>query len=68
MQNVIKIVKIKYPVEYYDVFLLFDQSSGHTAFAEDALNANKMNVKPGGGSAKNARHHMGRKGPKDGLS
>ena len=26
----------------------FDQSSAHGAFADDALNANKMNVKPGG--------------------
>lgn len=50
--DVIKIVKIKYPVECYDVFWLFDQSSGHTAFAEDALNANKMNVKPGGAQPK----------------
>ena len=26
----------------------FDQSSAHGAHAKDALNANKMNVKPGG--------------------
>ena len=26
----------------------FDQSSAHSAFAKDALNANEMNVKPGG--------------------
>ena len=29
-------------------FWFFDQSSGHMAFAEDALNAKKMNAKPGG--------------------
>jgi len=29
------------------VFWFFDQSSGHTAFANDALNAKKMNVKLG---------------------
>lgn len=27
----------------------FDQSTAHGAFADDALNANKMNVRPGGG-------------------
>ena len=26
----------------------FDQSTAHGAFAEDALNANEMNVRPGG--------------------
>ena len=31
---------------------LFDQSSGHTAYAEDALNANRMNVNPGGSQPK----------------
>ena len=30
----------------------FDQSSPHRAFAKDALNANKMNIKPG----RNQRH------------
>lgn len=52
VSDVIKIVKIKYPVEFYDVFWFFDQSSGHTAFAEDALNAKRMNVKPGGAQPK----------------
>ena len=31
---------------------LFDQSIGHTAYAEDALNANRMNVNPGGSQAR----------------
>ena len=30
------------------MFWFFDQSSGHTAYADDALNAKRMNVKPGG--------------------
>ena len=30
----------------------FDHSSGHTAFADDALNVNKMNVRPGGAQPK----------------
>ena len=30
------------------MFWFFDHSSGHTAFAEDALNVNRMNVQPGG--------------------
>ena len=48
VEDVIKIVDIKYPKHYYDVFWFFDHSSGHTAFAEDALNVNRMNVHPGG--------------------
>ena len=27
------------------IFTIFDQSCGHTAYADDALNAKKMNVK-----------------------
>ena len=52
MTDVIKIVKIKYLRELYDVFWFFDHSSGHTAFADNALNANKMNVHPGGAQPK----------------
>ena len=48
VEDVIKIVNIKYPKNYYNVFWFFDHSSGHTAFAEDALNVNRMNVKLGG--------------------
>ena len=48
VKDTIKIVKVKYPREMYDVIWLFDHSSGHTAFADDALNATKMNVRPGG--------------------
>ena len=46
VRDVIDIVKVKYPQQFYDVFWVFDQSSGHTAFTDDMLNA-KMNVKPG---------------------
>ena len=39
----------KYPKEQgYRLFWIFDQSSCHTAYAADALNANKMNARPGG--------------------
>jgi len=47
----IKIAKYKYNSEAYNVVWLFDHSSGHTAFAENALNVNRMNVKPGGKQA-----------------
>ena len=30
------------------VFWFFDHGSGHTAFVDDALNVNKMNMHPGG--------------------
>ena len=49
VEDVIKIVKVKYPREMYDVFWFFDHSSG---YASDALNASKMNVKPGGAQPK----------------
>ena len=32
----------------YDILWLFDQSSNHTIKSNDALNANRMIVKPGG--------------------
>ena len=52
VEHVIKIVKVKYPRELYDVIWLFDHSSGHTAFADDALNVNRMNVRSGGAQPK----------------
>ena len=52
VENVIKIVKVKYPRELYDVIWFFDHSSGHTAFADNSLNVNKMNVRPGGAQPK----------------
>ena len=43
-----QIVRIKYPLDKYDILWLFDQSSGHTAMAADALVAAWMNVSNGG--------------------
>ena len=40
------IAEIKYPKEMHNLIFLFDQSSGHTAFVNDALNINRMNVNP----------------------
>ena len=48
VENVIKLVYVKYPIDFYNVFWFFDHGSGHTAFAEDALNVNRMNICPGG--------------------
>ena len=42
------IARIKYPLDKYDILWLFDQSSGHTAMAADALVAARMNVSNGG--------------------
>ena len=47
MEAAIKIAKVKYSPDKYNVWF-FDHSSGHTTFAEDVLNASRMNVKPGG--------------------
>ena len=46
------IAEYKYPRETHSIVWLFDQSCGHCAYAEDALNINRMNVKPGGKQAK----------------
>lgn len=43
--------------EQYNLVWIFDQSSGHNAFSEDALVASHMNVKPGG---KQPAMHPGR--------
>ena len=43
-----KIAEFKYLPAMHTTIWLFDQSSCHRAYAPDALNANRMNVKPGG--------------------
>ena len=48
MRNAIKIAEFKYPSSDNDLVFLFDHSSGHCAYAEDALLAHKMNVSDGG--------------------
>lgn len=49
MKNAVKIADIKYPKrDGWNVVWIFDHSSCHTAMAEDSLNADRMNVKPGG--------------------
>ena len=44
----LKIAEFKYPSSDNYLVFLFDQSSGHCAYAEDALIAHKMNVSNGG--------------------
>ncbi len=49
MNNAVKIADIKYPKsDNWIIIWVFDHSSCHTAMAEDALNAERINVKPGG--------------------
>ena len=43
-----QIASIKYSSSHYSLLWLFDQSSGHTAMAADALVALQMNVSDGG--------------------
>ena len=52
VKQALNIAEIKYPVSSHSIVFLFDQSSGHTAYAEDALNVNRMNVNPGGSQPK----------------
>ncbi len=51
VEQSITIAEIKYPKESHSLVFLFDQSSGHTAFPDDALNVKHMNVNPGGAQA-----------------
>ena len=49
IEDAAKIAEIKYPRdEGYRLVWVFDHSSCHGAYADDALNAYKMNAKPGG--------------------
>lgn len=49
IQFAIDIAEAKYPRDQgYRLFWLFDQSTCHTAYAENCLNANRMNAKAGG--------------------
>ena len=64
IKNAVKIEKHKYPASSYTVCWIFDQSSCHRAFAEDALNAKRMNVRPGGAQLK-MRNSVGWASAKD---
>ena len=47
--SAVKIAETQYPKnDNWSIVWVFDQSSCHTAMADDALNADQMNVKPGG--------------------
>ena len=48
VETAIKIAEFKYPPSDNTIVFLFDQSSGHCAYADDALHAHKMNVSDGG--------------------
>ena len=48
VEKAIQIAEIKYPASNHSLVFIFDQSSNHRAFLEDALNAKRMNVGPGG--------------------
>lgn len=49
LKDAVEIADIKYPKDKgYRVCFVFDHSSYHGTFAEDALDASKMNLKPGG--------------------
>ena len=47
-RSAVEIASVKYPISEYDILWIFDQSSNHTIKSNDALNANRMIVKPGG--------------------
>lgn len=47
IENAARIAEYKYPSDRYTIVWLFDQSSCHKAYAEDALNS-RVNVNPGG--------------------
>ena len=48
VKDAASIAEFLFSSEKYTILWLFDQSSCHRAFAEDALNARRMNVHPGG--------------------
>ena len=48
LKDAVKIAEYKYPPHKNTLVFIFDQCSCHKAYAEDALNTNRMNVRPGG--------------------
>ena len=48
IKDAVSITEFKYPPEKNTLVFIFDQSSCHKAFTENALNASRMNVRPGG--------------------
>ena len=48
VKTAMSIAEFKYPKTHNTIVFLFDQSSGHCVYAEDALIAHKMNVSDGG--------------------
>ena len=49
MEKAVQVAEAKFPKdEGYRLYWIFDHSSYHTAYADDTLNASKMNAKPGG--------------------
>ena len=48
VKDACKIAEYKYPADSHTIVWFFDQSSCHRAFADDALNVRRMNVRPGG--------------------
>ena len=44
VEDAVKIAEYKYPARKNTLVFIFDQSSCHKAFAEDALNATRMNL------------------------
>ena len=48
IKNAVAIAEFKYPPEKNTLVFIFDQSSCHKAYAENALNVSRMNVRPGG--------------------
>ena len=48
VKTAIRIAGIKYPITYDTLVFLLDQSSGHSAYVDDALITHKMSASDGG--------------------
>ena len=48
VKDAVKIAEYKYPPRRNTLVFIFDQSNCHRAYAENALNVSRMNVRPGG--------------------
>ena len=65
IKSALQIAEYNYPMESHTIVWLFDQSSCHRAFAEDALNVRRMNVRPGGAQPR-LRNSVGEAGAVNG--
>ena len=66
VKNAARIIDLIYPSASHTIVWIFDQSSCHREFSDNALNVHRMNVRPGGAQPAMRDGVWGRKGTANG--